>query len=263
MEHVLQYKVGKAAVPAAHPRALPGQPGQQLRVRDQGQVRLTEHGHVDDAVPGGDHPLRAEPLHRPAESGPLVDPRWKEIDLPAGDHRLEGGAAAPIPGHAFRRRDVRISGVDVHTLHAPHGGGPALPGQMIQDRGQRLPVVPDQRLGRGVPRPVHLTVPQQDGAVGGQGNPGRRAVRPLDALVLLDGPGGDGQQMDPLDDLGQQVWRLPGEEALLGPVQTLHTPVLGLPVPVGEEERVVQVAGKQNRSHGYVSARSRIRPQAR
>ena len=71
------------------------------------------------------------------------------------------------------------------------------------------------------------------------------------------------QQMDPLDDLGQQVWRLPGEEALLGPVQTLHTPVLGLPVPVGEEERVVQVAGKQNRSHGYVSARSRIRPQAR
>ena len=30
--------------------------------------------------------------------------------------------------------------------------------------------------------------------------------------------------MDPLDDLGQQVWRLPGEEALLGPVQTLHTP---------------------------------------
>lgn len=124
-------------------------------------------------------------------------------------------------------------------------------------------MVPDQRLGRGVPRPVHLTVPQQDGAVGGQGNPGRRAVRPLDALVLLDGPGGDGQQMDPLDDLGQQVWRLPGEEALLGPVQTLHTPVLGLPVPVGEEERVVQVAGKQNRSHGYVSARSRIRPQAR
>ena len=111
-------------------------------------------------------------LHRPAESGPLVDPRWKEIDLPAGDHRLEGGSRRTNPVHAFRRRDVRISGVDVHTLHAPHGGGPALPGQMIQDRGQRLPVVPDQRLGRGVPRPVHPTVPQQDGAVGGQGNPG-------------------------------------------------------------------------------------------
>ena len=103
---------------------------------------------------------------------------------------------------------------------------------------------PHQLPGLVVPVPVDGSVPQQHRAVGGEGLLGNRPLRPPDALVLRDGPGGDGQQADLPGRLGQQVHGLRGEKALLRTVPKLRAPVAGLPVPVGEQQRIVQIGGK-------------------